>query len=123
VTLLTGKTALLLDMNGTFMFGEDRFGESEDFSERYIETNGTLERTAVNTIVRAAYRYLHIRYPDDSYRLTFPSVETAVRAVVGDGINGDEIENIVNLVGKAEDPLAMARFENLLELRDRFYET
>ena len=27
-----GKKALLLNMNGTFMFGEDRFADSEDFS-------------------------------------------------------------------------------------------
>lgn len=25
--MFTGKKALLLDMNGTFMFGEDRFGD------------------------------------------------------------------------------------------------
>jgi hypothetical protein len=30
--LLSGKRALLLDMNNTFMFGENRFGDAEDFS-------------------------------------------------------------------------------------------
>ena len=36
--MISGKSALLLDMNSTFMFGEDRFGDTEDFSVRYFES-------------------------------------------------------------------------------------
>ena len=32
------KKALLLDMNSTFMFGEDRFADSDDFSLFYKAT-------------------------------------------------------------------------------------
>jgi len=40
--MFTGKKALLLDMNGTFMFGADRFDVGEDFSIRYKALDGTL---------------------------------------------------------------------------------
>ena len=33
-------SVLLLDMNGTFMFGEDRFGEGEDFYRTYRALGG-----------------------------------------------------------------------------------
>ena len=31
--MYSNKSALLLDMNSTFMFGEDNFGIDEDFSK------------------------------------------------------------------------------------------
>lgn len=33
--MFNDKEALLLDMNGTFMFGEDRFGDDQDYSAYY----------------------------------------------------------------------------------------
>ena len=38
--MFKGKEAILLDMNSTFMFGEDRFGEVEDYSEYYRSIGG-----------------------------------------------------------------------------------
>lgn len=35
--MFNGKQALLLNMNSTFMFGEDRFGDSENFSMHYAK--------------------------------------------------------------------------------------
>ena len=46
--MFVGKKVLLLNMNGTFMFGEDRFGESEDFSiglGAILATSATLYAT------------------------------------------------------------------------------
>ena len=72
------KKALLLDMNSTFMFGEDRFGASEDFSVHYFKIGGTLPQEEINSIVRAVYEYLNARYPDKNYRHNFPSLERTI---------------------------------------------
>ena len=93
--MFAGKKALLLDMNSTFMFGEDRFGDTEDFSTYYFNIGGTLPQDEINTIVRAAYGYLDTRYPDESYRHNFPSLESAIREVVVKPLSGDEINKII----------------------------
>ena len=76
--MLTNKRAILLDMNGTFMFGEDRFGSNEDFSKYYRNLNGQLPDALVNEIIRKAYMYLDIRYTMVEYREKFPSVRAAI---------------------------------------------
>jgi len=93
--VFNGKNALLLDMNGTFMFGEDRFGESEDFSAFYCKIGGTLPPTEINRIIRAAYGYLDLRYPDENYQHCFPSVESAICEVAAKKLGGDEIDRVV----------------------------
>lgn len=48
--------ALLLDMNGTFMFGEDRFGAGEDFHATYRSVGGRrLSAAEVTRFIRACY--------------------------------------------------------------------
>ena len=94
--MFKGKRALLLDMNSTFMFGEDRFGESEDFSVHYSRIGGQLPASQINGIVRTAYDYLDARYPDGAYRHCFPSLESAIRAVTDVRLDGDEISRIVD---------------------------
>ncbi len=94
--MFAGKKALLLDMNSTFMFGEDRFGDGEDFSAHYFHIGGTLPQDEINRIVRAVYGYLGTRYPDEKYRHSFPSLESAIREVVGRTIGRDEINMIID---------------------------
>jgi FMN phosphatase YigB (HAD superfamily) len=93
--VFAGKKALLLDMNSTFMFGEDRFGDAEDFSLHYFNLGGTLPRSEINGIVRAVYSYLDVRYPDERYRHHFPSLGSAIVAVVGSHLEADEIKKII----------------------------
>ena len=94
--MLRGKTALLLDMNSTFMFGEDRFGDDEDFSVHYTRIGGTLPRHDINRIIRAAYEYLDCRYPDEKYRHDFPSLLTAIQSVVEIDLPQDEMAKILD---------------------------
>ncbi|MEM1207169.1 MAG: HAD family hydrolase [Acidobacteriota bacterium] len=94
--MLQDKTALILDMNSTFMFGEDRFGDDEDFSIRYAELGGTLGRSEVQRILRAAYRYLDERYPDPKYREDFPTVREALTATLPDPLPTLEIDRIAS---------------------------
>lgn len=115
------KKALLLDMNSTFMFGEDRFGESEDFSVRYFELGGLLPRHEINRIVRAVYRYLDARYPDENYRHNFPSLERAIREVVGETLGRDEVEKIMETFAFHELGYIPGEYAAALyQLRQRF---
>ena len=94
-TVFKKKKALLLDMNSTFMFGEDRFGADEDFSVHYNKIGGTLPRTEINEIIRAVYGFLEVRYPDEKYRHCFPSLETAIREVVSEKLPIHEINIVI----------------------------
>jgi FMN phosphatase YigB (HAD superfamily) len=94
--MFAGKKALLLDMNSTFMFGEDRFGDGEDFSVHYFNIGGKLPRDDVISIIRAVYEYLDARYPDENYRHNFPSLAHAIRETSGDSLNEVEIKKIVD---------------------------
>jgi FMN phosphatase YigB (HAD superfamily) len=78
--MFKGKSALLLDMNSTFMFGEDRFGEGENFSAYYESTGGKLSPDYVNNLVRRVYDYLDQKYPTEDYRHCFPSLDEAIDA-------------------------------------------
>ncbi len=118
---LGGKKALLLDMNGTFMFGEDRFGDSEDFSVHYVTIGGTLPKDEINKIVRSAYEYLDARYPDENYRQSFPSLESAIRAVVSEALDTDEIEKIIETFAFHELGYIPKEYaKGLQQLRRRF---
>lgn len=82
-------------MNSTFMFGEDRFGASEDFSVHYFKIGGALPQDEINSIVRAAYEYLDVRYLNENYRHSFPSVESAIHETTDKKLDQDEIDKIV----------------------------
>jgi len=89
------KSALLLDMNSTFMFGEDNFGDTENYSEYYHEIGGTLSSAEVNSAIKASYEYLDKRYPDENYRHQFPTVEEAINSVAEGNIPEKEVPLIV----------------------------
>ena len=97
-----GKKALLLDMNGTFMFGEDRFEEGEDFSVHYSAIGGTLSRIKINSIVRIIYDFLSVRYPDPKYRNNFPSIRQALAATCKESFEEAEVQKIVATFGHHE---------------------
>ena len=94
--MFDGKKALLLDMNGTFMFGEDRFDKSEDFSRHYKMNDGALSVSEVNDIVLLVYNYLDERYSNEIYRHNFPSVEKAIYKVTERELSKSEIRKIAD---------------------------
>lgn len=93
--MLEEKKALLLDMNSTFMFGEDRFGDAEDFSVHYYKLGGILPQSEINSIIRATYEYLSSRYPDERYRHQFPSLGNTITEVADAAVDRDEIQKII----------------------------
>lgn len=90
------KQALLLDMNSTFMFGEDRFGNGEDYSIYYKEIGGCLTRNEINIIITNVLSYLGERYPDIEYRNRFPSVADAINEVSGAALPVLETNKIID---------------------------
>ncbi len=93
--MFSNKNTLILDMNGTFMFGEDNFSLSEDFSKHYHEIGGRLEKEKINKIIRSVYDYLSILYPDEKYRHRFPSLIEAIKHCCTENVHEGEIENII----------------------------
>ncbi len=92
---LNGKQALLLDMNSTFMFDEDRFGEGMDYSLLYKKLGGKLSDQQVNQLIQRCYRYLDERYRVLKYRTTFPTLADTVNQVSDGYLSSTEIVNLV----------------------------
>ena len=95
MTALSRFSAVLLDMNSTFMFGEDRFGADENVFEYYRTTKGQLSAKAVDEIIRSAYSYLDRLYPDPQYRESFPTLEMAIRRVAEAQLPTHEIDKLI----------------------------
>ena len=100
--MYSNKSALLLDMNSTFMFGEDNFGISEDFSKYYHKIGGVLSKEEVNKAIRSVYAYLDKLYPDENYRHSFPTVEEAIKNIVDKHLPEEEISKLVSTFAKHE---------------------
>lgn len=90
------KRALLLDMNSTFMFGEDRFDSEQDFSVFYHEMGGKLPGIEINRLIRRVYSFLDERYPQASYRHCFPTVEGCIRELSRQNLSAEEISRLVS---------------------------
>ncbi len=96
LNFLQNKTALLLDMNHTFMFGEDRFDKEQDYSVFYHQIGGSLPRSEIQSLIQATYAYLEARYPDPEFRECFPSVQGALTKVSPQPLPPKEIQKIVD---------------------------
>jgi len=73
--LLDKFPVLLLDMNGTFMFGEDRFGADEDFHTTYRSVGGRrLSAAEVTRFIRACYYGMSRDYDNPERYDDFPSL-------------------------------------------------
>jgi putative hydrolase of the HAD superfamily len=71
---------LLFDMNGTFMFGHDRFGETEDFYSTYRSIGGCrLTPEAVRSSVMATCTGLIRDYQNPDLVESFPVLSEGVR--------------------------------------------
>jgi phosphoglycolate phosphatase-like HAD superfamily hydrolase len=92
---LKGKQALLLDMNSTFMFGEDRFGSTEDFSLAYQNLGGKLSGPRVNQLIRECYNHLDYCYPLLEYRDNFPTLAETFQKVSGEHLSDTELGYLV----------------------------
>jgi putative hydrolase of the HAD superfamily len=74
-SILDRYGTLLLDMNGTFMFEQDRFGPHQNYHATYRELGGeTLAVEKVQSAVSACVYRMAAIYEDSSCHDSFPSV-------------------------------------------------
>jgi FMN phosphatase YigB (HAD superfamily) len=91
VRFLDQFDVVLLDMNGTFMFGHDRLGPEEDFHRTYQTLGGRkLDRPALTTIMRSTCDALLSAYDDPAHFDDFPTLREAFPQ--HGGASPDEIE-------------------------------
>lgn len=93
--MFNGITTLLLDMNSTFMFGEDRFEEDADYSEYYKQIGGSLSNNTVNKVINDVLVYLGKLYPLKEYQHNFPSIKQAIEKTTNQTFQDKEIEKII----------------------------
>jgi hypothetical protein len=73
--ILDKYSVLLLDMNGTFIFGEDRFGVTEDFYATYRAVGGErLNPSEVNRAIRDCYEGMLNLCKNPQHFDNFPSL-------------------------------------------------
>lgn len=66
---------ILLDMANTFMFGVDRFSETEDYPATYLRIGGnTLSDKQVEQIIASVFTVMSTDYADPAFYNDFPSV-------------------------------------------------
>ena len=71
---------LLLDMNGTFMFGHDRFGPEEDYFATYRALGGRrLDRTGLTAVLAPTLAEVLAVYDNPAHVDDFPSLAEAFR--------------------------------------------
>lgn len=78
--LLDQFSVLLLDMNGTFVFGHDRFGEAEDFYGTYRAVGGSrLSPTEVSRLILDCYHGMGREYADPGRQDDFRTLAEGFR--------------------------------------------
>lgn len=86
--------AIILDMNGTFMFGHDRFAPDQDYFRFYQTLSGQLTAHQVNEILTNVYNYLAQRYDNPAYEECFPTLAEAIQQCHSSQLAASEIEKL-----------------------------
>lgn len=114
-SILDRYEALLLDMNGTFMFGEDRFGPDQDYHSTYRTLGGAqLTSDAVRRAVADCYARMGVVYEDPARADSFPQVrEVLAESPACAGLPAAEVELIEGIIawhelGRIPDDYAAA---------------
>jgi len=75
MSILQDYRAVILDMNSTFMFNEDRFSAREDFAATYREIGGSrLKGGEVNRAIRNCYGKMCLDYQNPEKYGNFPQI-------------------------------------------------
>ena len=95
---------VLLDLNRTFMFGEDRFGPDEDFAAIYRTIGGKeLSNITVHRTVRACIASMTAIYEDPARYDRFPQVIDTLRQLPEtDGWSEEEIQYLDRVIALHE---------------------
>ncbi|NNF56678.1 MAG: HAD family hydrolase, partial [Rhodothermaceae bacterium] len=94
-TILDRFSAVLLDMNSTFMFDEDRFGPEHDYAATYQSFGGALSTERADALIVACYERLDTLYLDPARHDSFPTVKETLRSLPGAGeLSEAELERL-----------------------------
>ncbi|MCH9675623.1 MAG: HAD family hydrolase [Gammaproteobacteria bacterium] len=119
--LLRNYKTLLVDMNGTFMFGGDRFAPGTDYSRAYRGLGGEMPDSDVNRIIRRAFEFLNARYGEASWLERFPTVHEAIEATAGVYLRRSEVGRLVQTFAHHElGDISARAAESLRTLSQRF---
>jgi FMN phosphatase YigB (HAD superfamily) len=119
--MLGSFDTILLDMNGTFMFGHDRFGAGENYGATYKKLGGALPEQEASRIVQTIFDYLEPLYPDPAYRECFPSLDAALDMTAPETISDDERRHLITTFAHHElGTVSLEYAEALRELGSMF---
>jgi FMN phosphatase YigB (HAD superfamily) len=95
---------VLLDMNGTVMFGGDRFGPEQDFAATYRALGGRrLAAGMVQETIAACYATMGAIYEDPARCDSFPTVSDTLRALpAGRDLPEAELELLERAIAQHE---------------------
>jgi putative hydrolase of the HAD superfamily len=81
-SLLSRFTGILLDVNSTFMFGEDRYGPEQDYLQTYRSLGGrTLAEGSIRVAVDACIARMKALYVDPGRCDSFPQVHEVLTEI------------------------------------------
>ena len=97
-------TVVLLDMNGTVMFGGDRFGPGQDFAATYRALGGRrLAADVVQGTIAACYQTMGAIYEDPARCDSFPRVSETLRELpIGRDLSDGELELLERVIATHE---------------------
>ena len=113
--ILSRFAAVLLDMNGTLLFGGDRFGPDQDYSATYRSLGGSrLAPELVQATIAACHETMERIYNDPERCDSFPRVLDTLRTLPhANGLDDRELKLLEGVVarherGQVPDPYAIA---------------
>jgi putative hydrolase of the HAD superfamily len=102
MSFLSRYRVILLDMNGTFMFGHDRLGPGKDFAATYAGLGGTrLDPDEVRRAVLTCCGSLARDYEDPARHDEFPSVVEAL-AAAAPGLPEADLRTLEEVIAQHE---------------------
>ncbi|NKB60524.1 MAG: HAD-IA family hydrolase [Alphaproteobacteria bacterium] len=101
-SFLNAFDVLLLDVNGTFMFGQDRFGPDQDYATTYRTLGGrTLSDGRVDELVGACIERLTVVGRDSTRDADFPSITEVLRETAA-ALEADQFAFIARVIAAHE---------------------
>src|SRR5829696_1047741 len=102
--ILDRYEAVLLDMNGTFMFGEDRFGPAHDYHATYRRLGGSrLTPDELRRAVDECYDTMAAGYESPARLDNFPQVRDVLAgAVACAGLPAAEVGLVEGVIARHE---------------------
>jgi FMN phosphatase YigB (HAD superfamily) len=81
---LSKYEVILLDVNGTFMFGQDRFDNDDALAATFQTLGGGLEHDDAVAAIRKVIDYMLPRYRDPAFHSDFPNLYEAMAISLAD---------------------------------------